>query len=127
MENKDTEILDRIHKWFIQIDSRILKRGLWMGRKSKLERYVDILEILARASNSASQEPMNLTQLMRKTGLSKSVLKQHVDFLIQQNLVEEQNLGKDEIFYAITERGLKVLYVVVPIIEEARKIPVSPY
>jgi predicted transcriptional regulator len=127
MENKDTEILDRIHKWFIQIDSRILKRGLWMGRKSKLERYIDILGILARASNFASQGPMGLTQLMRKTGLSKSILKQHIDFLIQQNLVKEQNLGKDEIFYAITERGLKILYVVVPIIEEARKIPASPY
>jgi len=95
-------------------------------RKSKLERYVDILEILARGRNFASQGPVELTQLMRKTGLSKNVLKQHLDFLIQQNLVEKQNLGKDKIFYAITERGLKVLYVVVPIIEEARKIPVSP-
>jgi len=94
-------------------------------RKSKLERYIEILEILARARNFASQEPANLTQLARKTGLSKSVLKQSLDFLIQQNLVEEQNLSKDKIFYAITERGLKVLYVVVPIIEEARKIPAT--
>jgi len=97
-----------------------------MMRRSKLERYVDILEILARARNFASQGPMDLTQLMRKTGLSKKVLKQRLDFLIQQNLVEEQNLSKDKIVYAITERGLKVLYVVVPIIEEARKIPASP-
>ena len=97
-----------------------------MMRRSKLERYVDILEILARARNFASQGPMDLTQLMRKTGLSKKVLKQRLDFLIQQNLVEEQKSGKDKIFYAITERGLKVLYVVVPIIEEARKIPASP-
>jgi uncharacterized protein YfaT (DUF1175 family) len=30
IENKDTETLEGIHKWFIQIDSRILKRGsLW--------------------------------------------------------------------------------------------------
>ena len=92
-------------------------------RRSKLERYVEILEILARARNFASQGPMELTQLMHKTGLSKRVLKQRLDFLIQQNLVEEQNLSKDKISYAITERGLKVLYVVVPIIEEARKIP----
>jgi predicted transcriptional regulator len=98
-----------------------------MVRKSKLERYIDILEILASARNFASQEPTGLTQLIRKTGLSKSILKQRLIFLMQQNLVEEQNLGKDETFYAITERGLKVLYVVVPIIEEARKIPASPY
>jgi len=96
-------------------------------RRSKLEMYVGILEILARAHNFAFQEPMELTQLRRKTGLSKSVLKQRLDFLIQQNLVEEQNLSKDKIVYAITERGLKVLYVVVPIIEEARKIPASMY
>jgi len=94
-------------------------------RRSKLERYVDILEILARARNFASQELTDLTQLTRKTGLSRSTIKQHLNFLIQQNLVEEQNLGKGKIFYAITERGLRVLYVVVPIIEEARKIPAS--
>jgi len=101
------------------------KRALTL-RKSKLERYVDILEILARAHNFEPEGQMGLTQLAHKTGLSQSVLKQHLSFLVQQNLVEEQNLGKEKIFYVITERGLKVLYVVVPIMEEARKIPVSP-
>ena len=91
-----------------------------MVRRSKLEVYVDILEILARARNFASQEPMDITQLMRKTSLSRRVLKQRLNFLMQQNLVGEQK-G----FYAITERGLKVLYVIVPIIEEARKIPAT--
>ena len=86
-------------------------------RRSKLEMNLDILKILA------SQGPMELTQLMHKTDLSQRVLKQHLAFLIQQNLVEEQNLGKNKIFYAIRERGLKVLNVVVPIIEEVRKIP----
>ena len=86
-------------------------------RKSKLEMNLDILKILA------SQGPVKLKQLMDKTELSRSVLKQNLDFLIQQNLVEEQNLGKAEVFYVITERGLKVLNVVAPIIEEVRKIP----
>lgn len=86
-------------------------------RRSKLETYLDILKILA------SQGPMKLTQLMHKTDLSRSVLKQYLAFLMQQNLVEKQNLGKHKIFYAITERGLKVLNIVVPIVEEARKIP----
>ena len=88
-----------------------------MVRRSKLEVNLDILKILA------SRGPMELTQLMNKIDLSQSVLKQHLDFLILQNLVEEQNLDKDETFYVITERGLRVLKVVVPIIEEARKIP----
>jgi len=92
-----------------------------MVRRSKLEMYVDILKILA------SQGPMKLTKLMHKTDLSQSVLKQHLDFLIQQNLVEKQSFSRDEIFYAITERGLKVLNIVVPIIEEARKIPAVLY
>jgi predicted transcriptional regulator len=69
-------------------------------RKSKLEIRVDILKILA------SQGPKKLTQLVHKTNLSQSVLEQHLDFLVQQDLVEEQNLGKDEIFYAITGRAL---------------------
>ena len=92
------------------------KRGLTV-RRSKLEMNIDILKILA------SQGPKKLTQLMHKTDLGQSVLKQNLDFLMQQNLVEEQNLGKNKVFYAITERGLRVLNVVVPIIEEVRKIP----
>jgi predicted transcriptional regulator len=71
-----------------------------MVRKSKLEIRVDILKMFA------SQGPKKLTQLMHETNLSRSVLEQHLDFLIQQNLVEEQNLGKGEIFYAITGRAL---------------------
>ena len=86
-------------------------------RKSKLEMYVDILRILA------SQGPKKLTQLMHKTDLSQSIQKQRLAFLIQQNLVEKQIFSKGEIFYTITERGLKVLNIVVPIIEEARKTP----
>ena len=82
---------------------------------------VAILKILA------SQGPMKLTQLMHKIDLSQSVLKQSLDFLIQQNLVEEQNLGEDAIFYVITGRGLKVLNIVVPIVEEARKIQALLY
>jgi len=98
-----------------------LKREALMVRKSKLEMNIDILKILA------SQGPMKLTQLMHKTVLSQSVLKQSLDFLIQQNLIEEQNLSKDKIFYVITERGLKVLNIVVPIVEEARKIQALLY
>ena len=84
-------------------------------RRSKLEIHIDILKILA------SQGPKKLTQLVHKTNLNQSVLEQHLDFLIQQNLVEEQNFGKDEIFYAITGRGQRVLNIVVPMIEGALK------
>jgi len=68
-------------------------------RRSKLEVRVGILEILTHG-------PMKLTKLMREMDVSENVLKQHLSFLMQQDLVEEQNLGKDEIFYAITGRAL---------------------
>jgi len=83
-------------------------------RKSKLEKRIDILRILIHG-------PIKLTNLMYKTELSQNDLKQHLDFLIQQNLVEEQNLGKDAIFYVITGRGVRVLNIVAPMISEARK------
>ena len=85
-------------------------------RKSKLEKRINILRILIHG-------PIKLTNLMHKTELSQNDLKQHLDFLIQQDFVEEQNLGKDEIFYAITGRSLKVLDIVAPKIEGAHKIP----
>ena len=82
--------------------------------KSKLEMRIDILRILIHG-------PMKLTALMHKTELSQNDLTQHLDFLIQQNLVEEQNLGEDATFHVITGRGIRVLNIVAPMISEARK------
>lgn len=89
-------------------------------RRSKLEMYVDILKVLARNG------PLKLTHIMYKANVNCSVLKEYLDFLIAQNLVEEKTVGKKRIVYAITERGITVLKyfrelkAVLPIIEEAR-------
>jgi predicted transcriptional regulator len=90
--------------------------------------YIDILKVLARRG------PLKLTHIMYKANVNCSVLKQYLEFLIQQNLVEEQTLGKKRVVYAITERGLTVLKYfrelkgVLPLIEEAQaKIPASLY
>ena len=89
-------------------------------RRSKLEMYVDILKVLARSG------PLKLTHIMYKANVNCSVLKEYLDFLIAQNLVEEKTVGKKRIVYAITERGITVLKyfrelkAVLPIIEEAR-------
>lgn len=64
---------------------------------------------------------------MHKTDLNQNVLNQHLDFLVRQNLVEEQNLGKDEIFYVVTRRGLVVLDIIAPTIEIARKSQLLSY
>lgn len=92
-----------------------------MVPRSRLEKYVDILTVLAR------REPLNLTHIMHETNINRNLLKKYLEFLILQDLVEKQAPSKKRVFYAITERGSRVLNVVVPIIEEARKIPALLY
>ena len=93
-------------------------------RRSKLEMYIDILRVLAQRG------PLKLTHVMYKANVNCSVLKEYLDFLIQQNLVEERTVGKKRIVYALTERGLKVLKyfrelrTMLPITEDGQaKIP----
>jgi len=113
MENKDTEFINGLYEKVADFFSTSSKWGLKM-RRSKLEMRLGILKIL-------TQEPMKLTKLMHKIDLNQNVLKQHLNFLIQQDLVEEQDLGKDAIFYVIANKGLKVLNIIAPTIGEARK------
>jgi len=76
-------------------------------RRSKMEMYIDILKVLSHNG------PLKLTHIMYKANVNCSVLKEYLDFLIQQRLIEEQILHKKrnrtKIRYAITERGRKVL------------------
>jgi predicted transcriptional regulator len=100
-------------------------------RRSKLEMYIDILKVLARHG------PLKLTHIMYKANINCSVLKQYLDFLIRQNLVEEQTLlkkrNKKRVVYATTERGRTVLKYfrelnsALQITEEAKKIPALLY
>jgi predicted transcriptional regulator len=94
-------------------------------RRSKLEMYIDILKVLAQRG------PLKLTHIMYKANVNCSVLKEYLDFLIQQNLVEERAAGKQRTVYAVTQRGITVLKYfrelkqVLPIVEEARnRVPV---
>ena len=89
-------------------------------RRSKLEMYVDILKVLSRHG------PLKLTHIMYKANVNCSVLKEYLDFLIRQNLVEEKIVGKKRTVYGLTERGITVLKYfrelrgVLPIIEDSR-------
>jgi len=89
--------------------------------RSKLEICNEILWTLA------SNGPMKLTQLTTKVELSKTRLEKHMRLLKRRDLVERQRLGEGEIFYVATERGLKVLKIMGPIMEEARKIQVLQF
>src|SRR3990170_5158196 len=89
-------------------------------RRSKLEMYVDILKVLSRHG------PLKLTHIMYKANVNCSVLKEYLDNLIKQNLVEERTVGKKRTVYGLTERGITVLKYfrelrgVLPMIEESR-------
>ena len=96
-------------------------------RRSKLEMYIDILQVLAHHGS------LKLTHVMYKVNINCSVLREYLDFLIKQGLVEERTVGKRRVVYAITQRGRTVikgfrkLKQVLPITEETKnKIPI-PY
>jgi predicted transcriptional regulator len=72
-------------------------------RRSKLETYIDILQILAEGRQ------LRETHVMRKANVNCNALKDHSSFLKKQGLIEEKNVGKTGIVYSITPRGLAVL------------------
>jgi len=96
-------------------------------RRSKLEIYVDILKVLAQKG------PLKLTHIMYKANVNCSVLKEYLDFLLKQNLVEERTIGKRRVVYAVTQRGITVLKYfrelkqVLPIVEESRNLMPVPF
>ena len=87
-------------------------------RRSKLEMYVDILKVLAQRG------PLKLTHVMYKANVNCKVLKEYLDFLTKQGLVEEKIIRRERLVYAITQRGVTVLKQfrelkeVLPIVEE---------
>lgn len=94
-------------------------------RRSKLEMYIDILRVLAQRG------PLKLTHVMYKANVNCSVLKEYMDFLIKQGLVEERAVGKRRLVYAVTQRGITVLKYfrelkqVLPIAEDSgNQVPV---
>jgi predicted transcriptional regulator len=96
-------------------------------RRSKLEMYVNILTVLAHRG------PLKLTHVMYKANVNCSVLKEYLEFLIKQGLVEERTLGKARVVFVVTQRGITVLKYfkelkeVLPIVEEARNQTQIPY
>ena len=85
--------------------------------------YVDILKVLGQRG------PLKLTHIMYKANVNCKVLKEYLDFLLKQGLIEERYVGKSQsrIVYANTPRGITVLKYfrelnkALPIIEEDSK------
>ena len=74
-------------------------------RRSKLERCVDILNVLAHRG------PLKLTHIMYKANVNCSILNEYLDFLIKQGLIEKRTIEKEHIFFAVTQRGINLLKV----------------
>ena len=89
--------------------------------------YVDILRVLAHKG------PLKVTHIMYKANVNCKVLKEYLDYLIKQGLVEERIIGKGRVVFAVTQRGITVLKYfheleqVLPIVEEARNQAAIPY
>ncbi len=92
-------------------------------RRSKLEVYIDILSVLAAKGH------LKLTHIMYKSNVNCAVLKEQLEFLIKNSLVEERILRKEKTVYAITPRGMHILKAfgeikqVFPVEEEKRPTP----
>jgi len=76
----------------------ILKRA---GKPSPIlaPKHIDILQVLAQRG------PLKLTHIMYKANVNCSVLKEYLDFLVEQGLVEERIGEYKRFVYAITQRG----------------------
>jgi predicted transcriptional regulator len=72
-------------------------------RRSKLEMYIDILEVLSLKG------PLKLTHIMYRSNVNCNVLKDQLEFLMKNNMVEERILRREKIVYAILQRGITVL------------------
>jgi len=84
--------------------------------RSKLMVCIEILCTLS------SKGPMTSTQLMHKVEVDIHHLMPHLRLLRNRALVEIQSFGGNGTVYFVTDRGLKVLKIVSPIIKEAHKI-----
>ena len=72
-------------------------------KRSKLEIYLDILAMLAL------KRQLKLKHLMSKLKVNCKSLKEQIDFLIKNGLVEKKILEKDQVFYALTPSGKAIL------------------
>ena len=72
-------------------------------KRSKLEIYVDILEVLSQRT------PLKVTHIMYKANVNCRVLKDCLDFLTKQKLIEQRMVGNGKVVYTNTAHGKEVL------------------
>jgi len=100
----------------------VRKKSAERSDKSKLMICIEVLCTLV-----SNGRPMTLTQLLDKFEMDECRLKPHLRLLWNRGLVEEENFGDNKVHYVVTEKGLKVLNVISPIIREAHKIQMREF
>ena len=74
-------------------------------RRSKLETYQDVLHALVT-------KPLTVDAIAYACNMDCVALRQRLDFLLKNNLVEERNYNKKTL-YALTRRGLAIFKTLV--------------
>lgn len=72
-------------------------------RRSRIERYLDILKVVGRHG------PIKQTHIMYKANLSWMELKRNLEHLVQLKMISEVN-DSSGLLYAISETGLATIY-----------------
>ena len=72
-------------------------------RRSKLERNLDILTVLAHRG------PLKLTHVMYKANVNCSVLKEYLAFFMKHGIIEKRTIGERRVVFAVTQRGITAL------------------
>ena len=80
-----------------------MKQSYLKPARSKLERYIDILKVLA------DKGPLKLAYVENKVNINCRLLRESLDFLIKQRLVAEQTIKTGRQVFEITQRGIAVL------------------
>ena len=97
-------------------------------RRSKMEMHLGIIKTLAQKG------PLKLTHIMYKANVNCNVLREQLEFLIQQNIVQERTLKKGKIVYELTEKGFSIIKIfrelqtLLPVDEEnSQRVPAILY
>jgi predicted transcriptional regulator len=71
-------------------------------RRNRLEEYLDLIRIIAQTG------PVELTAISNQTKMETDKLNSHIEFLVNQGLVEKRGSKKLQTFVATT-RSYKIL------------------
>ncbi|OGI15648.1 hypothetical protein A3K63_04415 [Candidatus Micrarchaeota archaeon RBG_16_49_10] len=95
--------------------------GEMNARRTKTQIYVDILRSLQRSNGR-----LRKTHIVYKANLTHTRLEEYLEFLLARKFIEEDGNGR-QVFYKITEKGMRFLEQVTRLREISDAFGVSLY